>query len=147
MSDCIFDKIISKEIPAHIVYEDEVVIAFLDLGQVTPGHTLVVPKKHVKDIFEYDEDLVAKVMTKLPKISRAVRRAFPDMLGLNMLNNNGQAAGQTVFHSHIHLIPRYQGDSDGFGWSFADNSKSYTAEEFSARAAAIASALAQEEEA
>ena len=147
MSDCIFDKIISKEIPAHIVYEDEVVIAFLDLGQVTPGHTLVVPKKHVKDIFEYDEDLAAKVMTKLPKISRAVRRAFPDMLGLNILNNNGQAAGQTVFHSHIHLIPRYQGDSDGFGWSFADNSKSYTSEEFSARAAAIASALAQEEEA
>ena len=57
MSDCIFDKIISKEIPAHIVYEDEVVIAFLDLGQVTLGHTLVVPKKHVKDIFEYDEEI------------------------------------------------------------------------------------------
>ena len=147
MTDCIFCKIIEDQIPSAKVYEDEDVYAFLDITQVTPGHTLVIPKTHVANIFEYDEDLATKVMTKLPKISRAVRRAFPDMLGLNILNNNGQAAGQTVFHSHIHLIPRYQGDGDGFGWSFADNSKSYTSEEFSARAAAIASALAQEEEA
>ena len=147
MTDCIFCKIIEGQIPSAKVYEDEDVYAFLDITQVTPGHTLVIPKTHVANIFEYDEDLATKVMTKLPKISRAVRRAFPDMLGLNILNNNGQAAGQTVFHSHIHLIPRYQGDSDGFGWSFADNSKSYTSEEFSARAAAIASALVQEEEA
>lgn len=147
MTDCIFCKIIEGQIPSAKVYEDEDVYAFLDITQVTPGHTLVIPKTHVANIFEYDEDLATKVMTKLPKISRAVRRAFPDMLGLNILNNNGQAAGQTVFHSHIHLIPRYQGDSDGFGWSFADNSKSYTSEEFSARAAAIASALAQEGEA
>ena len=147
MTDCIFCKIIEGQIPSAKVYEDEDVYAFLDITQVTPGHTLVIPKTHVANIFEYDEDLATKLMTKLPKISRAVRRAFPDMLGLNILNNNGQAAGQTVFHSHIHLIPRYQGDGDGFGWSFADNSKSYTSEEFSARAAAIAIALAQEEEA
>ena len=83
MTDCIFCKIIEGQIPSAKVYEDEDVYAFLDITQVTPGHTLVIPKTHVANIFEYDEDLVAKVMTKLPKISRAVRRAFPDMLGLN----------------------------------------------------------------
>ncbi len=71
MTDCIFDKIINKEIPAHIVYEDDVVLAFLDISQVTPGHTLVVPKKHVANIFEYDEDLAGAVFARIPKIARA----------------------------------------------------------------------------
>ena len=123
MSDCIFDKIISKEIPAHIVYEDEVVIAFLDLGQVTPGHTLVVPKKHVKDIFEYDEELAAAVFSRIPKIARALKAMNPDVTGVNILNNNGEVAFQSVFHSHIHLIPRYKHE-EGFGlkWETHDYS-------------------------
>ncbi len=83
MTDCIFDKIINKEIPAHIVYEDDVVLAFLDISQVTPGHTLVVPKKHVANIFEYDEDLASAVFARIPKIARAVQASNPDIKGLN----------------------------------------------------------------
>ncbi len=88
MTDCIFDKIINKEIPAHIVYEDDVVLAFLDISQVTPGHTLVVPKKHVANIFEYDEDLASAVFARIPKIARAVQASNPDIKGLNILSNN-----------------------------------------------------------
>ena len=102
MTDCIFDKIINKEIPAHIVYEDDVVLAFLDISQVTPGHTLVVPKKHVANIFEYDEDLASAVFARIPKIARAVQASNPDIKGLNILSNNGE------------LIPRYTKE-DGFG--------------------------------
>ena len=114
MTDCIFDKIINKEIPAHIVYEDDIVLAFLDISQVTPGHTLVVPKKHVANIFEYDEDLASAVFARIPKIARAVQASNPDIKGLNILSNNGELAYQSVFHSHIHLIPRYTKE-DGFG--------------------------------
>ena len=106
MTDCIFDK--------HIVYEDDVVLAFLDISQVTPGHTLVVPKKHVANIFEYDEDLASAVFARIPKIARAVQASNPDIKGLNILSNNGELAYQSVFHSHIHLIPRYTKE-DGFG--------------------------------
>lgn len=135
MTDCIFDKIINKEIPAHIVYEDDVVIAFLDLGQVTLGHTLVVPKKHVKDIFEYDEELAAAVFSRIPKIARALKKMDPAVEGINILNNNGSVAFQSVFHSHIHLIPRYTSE-DGFGlkWETHDHS----AEELAAIAHKIA---------
>lgn len=135
MTDCIFDKIINKEIPAHIVYEDDVVLAFLDLSQVTPGHTLVVPKKHVKDIFEYDEDLAAAVFSRIPKIARALKAMDPAVQGVNILNNNGEVAFQSVFHSHIHLIPRYTNE-DGFGlkWETHDTS----AEELAAIAKKIA---------
>ena len=72
MTDCIFCKIIDGEIPSYKVYEDDVVCAFLDISQTTPGHTLVVPKKHVKDIFEYDGDLAAEVFARIPKIARAL---------------------------------------------------------------------------
>lgn len=107
MSDCIFDKIIQKEIPAHIVYEDDVIIAFLDISQVTKGHTLIVPKQHVQNIYEYDENLATAVFSRVPKIARALKNSDPHIQGLNILVNNEEAAGQTVFHSHIHLIPRY----------------------------------------
>ena len=76
MEDCIFCKIINGEIPSYTVYEDDVVKAFLDISQNTPGHTLVVPKKHVQDIFEYDSDLAAAVFSRLPKIARAIREYF-----------------------------------------------------------------------
>lgn len=114
MTDCIFDQIINHEIPAHIIYEDEVVMAFLDLGQVTPGHTLVIPKRHVANIFEYDEELAAAVFSRIPKIARAIKASDPAIEGLNILSNNGELAFQSVFHSHIHLIPRYSTE-DGFG--------------------------------
>ena len=128
MTDCIFCKIIEKEIPSYPVYEDDLVYAFLDITQTTKGHTLVIPKKHVTDIFEYDETLASDVFTRIPKIARALEKAFPDMVGLNMVNNNKEAAYQSVFHSHVHLIPRY-GKEDDFSMTFADNGAKYSKEE------------------
>ncbi|MGX7030743.1 HIT family protein [Vagococcus zengguangii] len=136
MTDCIFCKIISGDIPSYKVYEDDEVFAFLDLSQVTKGHTLVIPKKHVTDIFEYDDDLAASLFARVPKIARALEKAFPEMQGLNLINNNKELAYQSVFHSHIHLIPRYATDDD-FGLKFGNNQTKYSTEEMLAIAEAI----------
>ncbi|CAI3279832.1 HIT family protein [Enterococcus cecorum] len=124
MEDCIFCKIINGEIPSYKIYEDEVVYAFLDITQVTPGHTLVVPKKHAKDIFEYDEELASQVFTRIPKIARTLEKAYPDMQGLNIINNNREVAYQSVFHSHIHLIPRFS-PHDDFSMHFGNHQDQY----------------------
>lgn len=124
MEDCIFCKIINGEIPSYKIYEDEVVYAFLDITQVTPGHTLVVPKKHAKDIFEYDEELASQVFTRIPKIARALEKAYPDIQGLNIINNNREVAYQSVFHSHIHLIPRFS-PHDDFSMHFGNHQDQY----------------------
>lgn len=129
MTDCIFCKIIAGEIPSYTVYEDDVVKAFLDISQGTPGHTLVVPKKHVKDLFAYDEDLAAAVFSRLPKIARAVKKSNPAIKGMNIINNNGEVAYQSVFHSHIHLVPRYT-DQDDFKIIFKDNSTKYDEDKY-----------------
>lgn len=128
MEDCIFCKIINQEIPSHKIYEDDKVYAFLDISQVTKGHTLVVPKKHVSDVFEYDEELAADVFTRLPKIARALEAAFPEMQGLNIINNNKEMAYQTVFHSHVHFIPRYS-KKDDFSLHFGNHTEAYTPEQ------------------
>ena len=124
MKDCIFCKIVRNEIPSYTVYEDDIVKAFLDISQGTPGHTLVIPKKHIPNIFEYDEELASQVFARIPKIARAVKESNPDIKGMNILNNNGQVAYQSVFHSHFHLIPRYSSDED-FKMIFNDNSNNY----------------------
>ena len=124
MDDCIFCKIVNGDVPSYTVYEDDVVKAFLDVSQVTPGHTLVVPKKHVKDLFEYDEDLASAVFARLPKIAKAIKASNPEIKGLNVLNNNGSVAYQSVFHSHIHMNPRYT-ENDDFKIKFVDNSEDY----------------------
>ncbi len=124
MEDCIFCKIINGEIPSYKIYEDEVVYAFLDITQVTPGHTLVVPKKHAKDIFEYDEELASQVFARIPEIARALEKAYPDMQGLNIINNNREVAYQSVFHSHIHLIPRFS-PHDDFSMHFGNHQDQY----------------------
>ena len=129
MTDCIFCKIIAGEIPSYTVYEDDVVKAFLDISQGPPGHTLVVPKKHVKDLFAYDEDLAAAVFSRLPKIARAVKKSNPAIKGMNIINNNGEVAYQSVFHSHIHLVPRYT-DQDDFKIIFKDNSAKYDEDKY-----------------
>lgn len=129
MEDCIFCKIINGDIPSYTVYEDDVVKAFLDISQVTPGHTLMVPKKHVKDIFAYDSDLAAAVFSRLPKVAAAIKASNPNITGLNILNNNGEVAYQSVFHSHIHLIPRYSSNDD-FSIHFGDHSKQMTDEKY-----------------
>ncbi|MFT8325012.1 HIT family protein [Oenococcus sicerae] len=132
----IFDKIISGEIPSYKVYEDDDVLAFLDLSQATPGYTLVVPKKHVQDIYSYDDDLSAKVLSKLPVIARAVKASNPKIIGINILSNNGAAAGQSVPHSHWHIIPRYQ--DDGLDLPGAvDHSDEYSPSKYEAVAKSI----------
>ncbi|MGO2082189.1 HIT family protein [Vagococcus sp.] len=136
MKDCIFCKIINKEIPSYPVYEDNEVYAFLDITQTTKGHTLVIPKKHVQDIFEYEEGLAESLFSRVPKIARAMEKAFPEMQGLNIINNNKEIAYQSVFHTHIHLIPRYSKEDD-FKLVFADNGKNYSTEEMNLIAEAI----------
>lgn len=142
MEDCIFCKIINGDIPSYKVYEDEVVYAFLDISQATPGHTLVVPKYHVKDIFAYDADLAAQVFARLPKIARAIKASNPKIVGMNILNNNGKAAYQSVFHSHIHLLPRYADDK--FSMTFIDNQEAYDEAKYQAVCDAIVAQLANE---
>lgn len=136
----IFDKIIVGEIPSYKVYEDDDVVAFLDISQITPGHTLVVPKKHVDDIFDYDKDISEAVLLKLPIIARAIKASDDDITGINIQSNNGTSAGQTVRHSHWHLIPRY--DDDNLNDKLAptiDNSANFSAEQYQTIADAIAS--------
>ncbi|BDR58508.1 HIT family protein [Xylocopilactobacillus apicola] len=127
MNDCIFCKIINGDVPSYKVYEDEFVYSFLDLSQTTLGHTLLIPKKHVKDVFEYDEKLAEAVFGRVPLVANALKQALPDLQGLNIINNNGELAGQSVFHSHIHFIPRYT-NSDTFTLKFTDNSSHYQPE-------------------
>ncbi len=122
----IFDKIIAGEIPSYKVYEDDDVVAFLDISQVTPGHTLVVPKQEVSDIFDYTDDIAQRTLLKLPKIAKAIKSSDDSIVGMNIVSNNGAAAGQTGPHSHWHLIPRYA--DDGLGETLAptiDNSSNY----------------------
>ncbi|MFB6292375.1 MAG: HIT family protein [Candidatus Nanohaloarchaea archaeon] len=105
--DCVFCSIIEGDIPAHKVYEDEKVVAFLDANPVSRGHTLVVPKEHVETIYEADG--MDYIWDALVEVSRAVRDAF-DAEGMNIDQNNGELAGQEVFHLHFHVTPRYTGD-------------------------------------
>ncbi len=128
MSDCVFCMIRDGDIPARKVYEDENVFAILDMSQVTPGHTLLIPKKHVRNIFDYDEELAQNVFGAVPKVARALRDFHPDVEGLNVLVNNEEVAFQTVFHSHVHLLPRYSNDDD-FGLKWAHNADNYTDKE------------------
>ncbi|WP_447083073.1 HIT family protein [Staphylococcus aureus] len=117
MSETIFGKILTGEIPSFKVYEDYYVYAFLDISQVTKGHTLLIPKKASANIFETDEETMKHIGAALPKVANAIKRAFnPD--GLNIIQNNGEFADQSVFHIHFHLIPRYENDIDGFGYKW-----------------------------
>ncbi len=124
--DCIFCKIINGEIPSHKVYEDKHVLAFLDITQGTKGHTLVIPKKHIKNIYDLDEETIINVFKVVPKISRALKKAF-NPIGLNIINNNDKPH-QSVFHFHLHLIPRYE--KDGMMLSTIDNYGKFQPEYF-----------------
>ena len=124
--DCIFCKIVNGEIPSHKVYEDENVLAFLDITQGTKGHTLVIPKKHVRNIYELDEETIHNVFKVIPKIATALKKAF-NPIGLNLINNNDKPH-QSVFHFHLHLIPRYE--NDGMELTTVDNYGKYNLEYF-----------------
>ncbi len=111
--DCIFDTIITKEIPATIVYEDEYTLAFLDISPVSLGHTLVVPKKHVTNIFDIDQETLSHTMETVRKIAPAVRDSV-GAHGVHINSNHGAEAGQVVFHLHFHIIPRHTRDNYEF---------------------------------
>lgn len=108
--NCIFCKIINKEIPSDIVYEDSDVVAFLDIHPVTRGHALVVPKKHSQDLTDTDEETIKNFFVTAAKVAQAVSKAV-NAAGFNFSVNNGAASGQIIFHLHVHIIPRFASDN------------------------------------
>jgi len=114
-SDCIFCKIVTGEISCHKVYEDEHVLSFLDIGPLSRGHTLIIPKAHHVTLDELSADEAAACGRAARRIGAAVARAT-DCQGWNLLQNNGVAAGQVVMHVHFHIIPRTEGDGLGYRW-------------------------------
>lgn len=112
---CIFCRLIKGEIPAARVFEDDETLAFMDIGPVTPGHVLVVSKRHAANLFELSADEAAAVMRTAHKVAHAVREAF-DPPGLTLLQANGRAGNQTVFHFHMHIVPRHADDGIALSW-------------------------------
>lgn len=135
MDNCIFCKIVNGEIPSAKVFENEDVLAFLDISQVTKGHTLIIPKKHCENVFELDEKTAQAIFKEVPKVANALKKTFQPV-GLNLLQNNGKAADQSVFHFHIHLLPRY-GEYDGFSANWKVNGHMYQSEDFTTMAKVI----------
>ena len=115
MSDCIFCKIANGEIPSATLYEDEDFRVILDLGPARKGHALILPKAHAANIYEISDDMAAKAMILAKKMATKMTEALK-CDGFNIVQNNGEPAGQTVFHFHMHLIPRYEGDQVGITW-------------------------------
>ncbi len=107
--DCIFCKMVAGQIPVTKIYEDKVVLAFLDIGPLSDGHTLVIPKQHFEKLHDCPPELLSRLGSRLGKIAKAVAGAM-DSEGYNVLCNNGRAAGQLVEHLHFHIIPRNTGD-------------------------------------
>jgi histidine triad (HIT) family protein len=116
MDDCIFCKLANGEIPTATLLENDDFRVILDAGPASRGHSLILPKQHFADIFSMPDDLLAKAAVFAGKTSAALKEAM-QCDGLNVVQNNGREAGQTVFHFHIHLIPRYAGDASPIaGW-------------------------------
>lgn len=114
--DCIFCKIANGEIPSKTLYEDEDFRVILDLGPATRGHALILPKEHAANLYELPDETAAKAMILAKKMgARMVEKLHAD--GLNLVQNNGETAGQTVSHFHLHLIPRYQNDGQHILWT------------------------------
>ncbi len=115
MSGCVFCKIVTGELPASKVYEDDATIAFMDLGQVNPGHVIVAVKPHVANIYGLDDTLAAAVFQTAAKVARAVKASM-QAEGMTLLQANEPAGWQTVFHFHVHVVPRYKDDGLTFSW-------------------------------
>ena len=108
--NCIFCKIAAGEIPSRKIYEDKDLIAIMDLSPTSKGHSLIIPKEHYTNIYDIDEEIAGKVMKTAKKLATKMTVAL-NCDGFNLLQNNGETAGQTMFHFHMHLIPRYK-DAD-----------------------------------
>ena len=115
-SNCIFCKIANGEIPSTTLYEDDDFRVILDMGPAARGHALLLPKEHYANLFELDDELAAKALVTAKKVASRLKDAL-GADGFNLVQNNGEAAGQTVFHFHMHLIPRYKDDGAGISWT------------------------------
>lgn len=115
MSECVFCKIVAGQIAASKVHEDEFTLAFMDIGAVSPGHVLVTVKPHVENIYGLDDALAAAVFRTATHVARALESAYSPE-GVTLYQANGAVAGQTVFHFHLHLVPRYAGDGIRLIW-------------------------------
>jgi len=115
MNDCIFCKILAGDIPAHFVYEDDLVIAFLSLEQPNPYKVLVVPRDHVEMVYDLNDELAGAIFKATVKIARSVRDVSK-CEGMNLLQSNGEVGQQDVFHFHLHIVPRFSGDSIVLDW-------------------------------
>jgi histidine triad (HIT) family protein len=118
---CVFCKIVQGSIPAVKVLETDYALAFLDINPVNRGHVLLVPKAHHSSLMDLPEELAAETARLVPRLARAIQAAT-GADGLNLIINNGEAAGQTVFHSHWHLIPRFVDDAVNWPWPHAEYS-------------------------
>ena len=107
--DCIFCKIVAGELPSEIVQEDEHTLAFMDIHPWTRGHALVIPREHHENLYEIPEETLSQVMSAAKRLGGRVRDEL-NADGVNLLNSTGRAAWQTVFHFHVHVIPRYEDD-------------------------------------
>ena len=134
MDSCIFCKIVNGDIPSYTIYEDENVKVILDIAPAAKGHAIMLLKKHVANVFELDAELAAKVFAVVPKVASVIKEEL-GCDGLNILQNNGEDAGQTVFHLHIHFIPRWKDDSVRIKWdpvSYAEGEAAALAEKLAA---------------
>lgn len=117
VDNCVFCKIIKKEIPSVTVYEDESFVGIMDISPANKGHVILLAKNHVADIFDLDEQTASRAMIVVSKVAKALKEEL-DCDGINVLQNNGTVAGQTVFHYHIHVIPRYKDDAVTIEWEY-----------------------------
>jgi len=115
VENCIFCKIANGEIPSAVIHEDEDFRVILDLGPASKGHALVIPKEHYADLYELSDELASKALVTAKKVVCRMKEVL-ECDGYNIVQNNGMAAGQTVMHFHVHLIPRYRDDRIGLGW-------------------------------
>lgn len=116
--NCIFCKIIKKEIISSEIYRDDTVIAFMDIQPVNPGHVLVIPIQHYPYLKDIEPDIAAKMFVLAQKISNAIRKSNLQCEGINLFLADGEAAGQEIFHAHLHIFPRFK--NDGFGLKFSE---------------------------
>jgi len=120
---CIFCRIVRGEAEASLVYRDSLVTAFLDMNPIAPGHVLIVPNDHVPDLASLPTEAGSQMMSTAGRLSQALRRAPLEVEGVNLHLSDGAAAGQEVFHCHLHLIPRHGGDGIGFRRGFAHHDR------------------------
>lgn len=114
-TNCIFCKIAAGEIPSSTVYEDDFFRVILDIAPAAKGHVMIIPKQHMTNLFDVSEEIASKLLRLASHVANGMKKALC-CDGINMLQNNGAAAGQTVFHLHLHLIPRYENDQMNIPW-------------------------------